>query len=111
MARLGRPAAHPPRVCADEGRHVVTKDGMTVRVRVVGDKASLTLKYHAVGLVRHEFEYPIPVGDAETILDTMCGNLVEKTRYRITAAAGFLLESRASRKRHGRDVEYFDLGR
>ena len=35
--------------------------------------------------MRHEFEYPIPVEDAETILDTMCGNLVEKNRYRIPA--------------------------
>ena len=65
--------------------YVPTKDGTTVRVRVVGGEAFLTLKDHAVGLVRHEFEYPIPVGDAETILDTMCGNLVEKKRYRIPA--------------------------
>ena len=65
--------------------YVATKDGTTVRVRIVGDKASLTLKDHAVGLVRHEFEYPIPVEDAATILDTMCGNLVEKNRYRIPA--------------------------
>ena len=60
--------------------YVATKDGTTVRVRVVGDKAFLTLKDHAVGLVRHEFEYPIPRDDAETILNTMCGNLVEKNR-------------------------------
>ena len=65
--------------------YVATKDGTTVRVRIVGDKAFLTLKDHAVGLVRHEFECPIPVEDAETILDTMCGNLVEKNRYRILA--------------------------
>ena len=65
--------------------YVATKDGTTVRVRFVGDKAFLTLKDHAVGLVRHEFEYPIPRDDAETILDTMCGNLVEKKRYRIPA--------------------------
>ena len=65
--------------------YVPTKDGTTVRVRIVGDKAFLTLKDHAVGLVRHEFEYPIPRDDAETILDTMCGNLVEKNRYRILA--------------------------
>ena len=65
--------------------YVPTKDGTTVRVRVVGGKAFITLKDRAVGLVRHEFEYPIPVGDAETILDTMCGNLVEKNRYRIPA--------------------------
>ena len=60
--------------------YVATKDGTTVRVRIVGGEAFLTLKDRAVGLVRHEFEYPIPVGDAETILDTMCGNLVEKNR-------------------------------
>ena len=65
--------------------YVATKDGTTVRVRVVGGEAFLTLKDHAVGLVRHEFEYPIPRDDAETILDTMCGNLVEKKRYRIPA--------------------------
>ena len=65
--------------------YVPTKDGTTVRVRIVGDKAFLTLKDRAVGLVRHEFEYPIPVEDAETILDTMCGNLVEKNRCRIPA--------------------------
>ena len=65
--------------------YVATKDGTTVRVRFVGDKAFLTLKDHAVGLVRHEFEYPIPRDDAESILDTMCGNLVEKNRYRIPA--------------------------
>ena len=65
--------------------YVPTKDGTTVRVRVVGGKAFITLKDRALGLVRHEFEYPIPVGDAETILDTMCGNLVEKNRYRIPA--------------------------
>ena len=65
--------------------YVPTKDGTTVRVRVVGGEAFITLKDRAVGLVRHEFENPIPVGDAETILDTMCGNLVEKNRYRIPA--------------------------
>lgn len=65
--------------------YVATKDGKTVRVRIVGDKAFLTLKDHAIGLVRHEFEYPIPVEDAETILNTMCGNLVEKYRYRVPA--------------------------
>ena len=65
--------------------YVATKDGMTVRVRIVGGEAFITLKDRAIGLVRHEFEYPIPVGDAETILDTMCGNLVEKNRYRIPA--------------------------
>jgi CYTH domain-containing protein len=50
----------------------------------VGDRAYLTLKGPAVGLVRPEFEYPIPVDEAETILDTLCQPpLIEKTRYRL----------------------------
>ena len=65
--------------------YVATQDGTTVRVRLAGGRAFLTLKDHAVGLVRHEFEYQIPTSDAETILDTMCGNLVEKNRYCIPA--------------------------
>ena len=67
--------------------YVATKDGTTVRVRIAGDKAYLTLKDHAVGIVRHEFEYGIPVADAETLLDKMCSKpQVEKVRYRVPAA-------------------------
>ena len=67
--------------------YVATKDGTTVRVRIAGEKAYLTLKDHAVGLTRHEFEYEIPVADAETLLDTMCAKpQVDKIRYRIPAA-------------------------
>ena len=85
-----RGLAEPVRI---QQGYVATKDGTTVRVRIVGGEAFLTLKDHAVGLVRHEFEYPIPVGDAETILDTMCGNLVEKNRYRIpTKEPGLIWE-------------------
>lgn len=64
--------------------YIPTQDARTVRVRRVGDRAYLTLKGPAVGLVRPEFEYPIPVDDAQTILDTLCQPpLIEKTRYRL----------------------------
>lgn len=67
--------------------YVATRDSTTVRVRIAGDRAFLTLKDHAVGLTRHEFEYEIPVGDAETLLDTMCAKpQVDKIRYRVPAA-------------------------
>ena len=66
--------------------YVATKDGTTVRVRIAGEKAYLTLKDHAVGLTRHEFEYEIPVVDAETLLDTMCTKpQIDKIRYRVPA--------------------------
>ncbi|MBD1914819.1 MULTISPECIES: CYTH domain-containing protein [Cyanophyceae] len=64
--------------------YIPTQDARTVRVRRVGDRAYLTLKGPAVGLVRPEFEYPIPVADAQTMLATLCQPpLIEKTRYRL----------------------------
>ncbi|WP_035987773.1 CYTH domain-containing protein [Leptolyngbya sp. KIOST-1] len=68
--------------------YIPTQDARTVRVRRAGDRAYLTLKGPAVGLVRPEFEYPIPVEDAESILATLCTPpLVEKTRYRLPLGA------------------------
>lgn len=64
--------------------YIPTQDARTVRVRRVGDRAYLTLKGPAVGLVRPEFEYPIPVADAQAMLATLCQPpLIEKTRYRL----------------------------
>lgn len=54
----------------------------TVRVRVAGNEAFLTLKAGHQGIARQEFEYPIPVADAEMLLALCCnGSLVEKVRY------------------------------
>jgi CYTH domain-containing protein len=56
----------------------------TVRVRSVGDKAYLTIKGITVGASRPEYEYEIPVADANEMLDQLCERpLIEKTRYRI----------------------------
>lgn len=64
--------------------YLPTQDARTVRVRVVDGQGYLTLKGPAVGIVRPEFEYPIPLADAETILATLCQPpLIEKHRYRI----------------------------
>jgi adenylate cyclase len=54
----------------------------SVRVRVAGDRGTLTIKGMAVGAARAEYEYEIPVGDAEELLDGLCEHpLIEKTRY------------------------------
>lgn len=54
----------------------------TVRVRVGGDAAYLTVKGALQGASRAEYEYPIPVADAHALLDTLCLRpLIEKTRY------------------------------
>jgi CYTH domain-containing protein len=53
-----------------------------VRVRVVGDRGFLTIKGKSEGISRSEFEYGIPVEDAEEMLDTLCDRpLSEKMRY------------------------------
>lgn len=54
----------------------------TVRVRVADNKGFLTIKGVAVGIVRAEFEYEIPVNDARQMLATLCIKpLIEKVRY------------------------------
>jgi adenylate cyclase len=54
----------------------------TVRVRVAGGKAFLTIKGVNRGVTRTEFEYPIPVDDATAMLDALCERpLIEKTRW------------------------------
>lgn len=62
--------------------YISTKDNTAVRIRVSGNKAYLTLKGENKGVTRTEFEYEIPVVDAEQIITELCtGPVVEKTRY------------------------------
>lgn len=64
--------------------YIPTKGLRTVRVRIAGDQGYLTLKGPAVGIVRPEFEYSIPVAEAAEILATLCvPPLIEKVRRRI----------------------------
>lgn len=59
----------------------------TVRVRIAGEQAFLTVKGLSVGAVRAEFEYAIPSADAEEMLDALCERpIIEKTRYCIPIA-------------------------
>lgn len=58
----------------------------TVRVRIAGPEAFLTVKGRARGMTRAEFEYAIPVEDAEQLLALCEGTVIEKTRTRIEAA-------------------------
>ena len=59
----------------------------TVRVRLEGERAVLTIKGITRGATRAEFEYEIPFEDAEQLLDDLCERpLIEKTRYKIEHA-------------------------
>ena len=56
----------------------------SVRVRVEGDKAFLNIKSATLGIFRKEYEYPIPVDDANEILSELARKpLIEKTRHYI----------------------------
>ena len=64
--------------------YIPTNDGVTVRLRIIGNQGYLTIKNKTVGHTRSEFEYPIPVEDAQEILQTICLKpVIEKVRYKI----------------------------
>ena len=60
-------------------RSVSIRDGLIavymdrkVRVRISGDVATVAIKGPRTGIVRPEFEYEIPIADAERMLSTLC---------------------------------------
>ncbi|MEH2135236.1 CYTH domain-containing protein [Nostoc sp.] len=64
--------------------YIATQDKTTVRIRIVGEKSYLTIKGPSIKYSRLEFEYPIPVKDAQEILETLCERpFVEKVRFKI----------------------------
>lgn len=62
--------------------------GKTVRVRLAGDRAWLTIKgpSGANGWSRYEFEQAIPTADAEELLGLCEPGIIEKERFYIPAA-------------------------
>jgi adenylate cyclase len=55
-----------------------------VRIRVMNQDAFITIISSTDGLFRNEWEYPIPLADAEDMLARLCIRpLIEKIRYRI----------------------------
>lgn len=83
-------------VCGDDWRGLVTsqrtirqaylgKDANTsTRVRLVDNaSATLTIKSRPAELRRLELEYPIPVLEAEALMQLREGSIIEKTRYTV----------------------------
>jgi adenylate cyclase len=59
----------------------------TVRIRTADDKGYITVKGINTGFSRDEYEYEIPLGDANEMLERLCRKpLIEKIRYRIQFA-------------------------
>jgi CYTH domain-containing protein len=58
----------------------------SVRIRLVEERAFLTIKGASKGATRLEFEYPVPTDDARQLLSMCQLGLIEKTRYKIEDA-------------------------
>ena len=66
----------------------LTKGPVTVRIRQAGEKGFITVKGLAQGISRTEYEYEIPVADAQAMLIQLCRHpIIEKTRYLINHRA------------------------
>jgi CYTH domain-containing protein len=78
-------------------RSVRLRDGLIaaykdrkVRVRIAGDDiATVAIKGPPIGVAQAEFEYEVPIADAERMLSTICqDNTLEKERFFVEDAGG-----------------------
>ena len=62
--------------------YLVGSEKASVRVRIEADKSNINIKGATLGVRRQEFEYPIPMQDAQELLETLCDRpIIEKTRH------------------------------
>jgi len=77
------------RADANQGTHFsqgyLSQSGpASVRVRIEGEQANINIKSAEKGMHRLEYEYQIPLQDAEELLQQLCFKpLIEKTRYHV----------------------------
>lgn len=55
----------------------------SVRVRISGDNAWLNIKSVELGIARAEYELPLSLIDAQTMLQTLCNGVLEKVRHHV----------------------------
>ncbi len=68
-------------VCEIRQGYLSRDPATTIRIRTRNDLAFLTIKTKNEGCVRQEFEYEIPLPDANKLLAICSGTIIEKTRY------------------------------
>ena len=57
-------------------------DKASVRIRIQGDKANINIKSATLDIRRMEYEYEIPLNEAEEMLDQLCNQpQIDKTRF------------------------------
>lgn len=63
--------------------YILNSPEKTVRVRIKGFKGYLTIKGATNGISRSEFEYEIPLAEAQEMIDLFAEKTIEKMRYEI----------------------------
>ncbi len=63
--------------------YISKSEDSTVRVRIKGERGYLTIKGKTTGITRTEFEYEIPVYDAEAMIDLFTEKHIRKHRYEV----------------------------
>ncbi|TVO70511.1 CYTH domain-containing protein [Sedimenticola selenatireducens] len=64
--------------------YIVNQPNVTVRVRIAKGKAHLNIKSATIGITRAEYEYEIPLSDAENILEDIAEQpFIDKTRFKV----------------------------
>lgn len=72
--------------------YLARMDRGVVRVRIMDDRAFLTVKSRNTGMSRDEWEYEVPLTDAQGMIERVCdGGVIDKTRY-IVPYEGFRWE-------------------
>jgi CYTH domain-containing protein len=66
-----------------EQGYILNDGEKTVRVRIYGDKGFITIKGSRKGISRAEFEFEIPVADAEALIKNFCNATVKKIRHKV----------------------------
>ena len=72
--------------------YLANNERVSVRIRICGEEARLNVKSAGLAAARDEFEYPVPSGEAEFLLDVLAERpLIDKTRHIVTHE-GFVWE-------------------
>jgi len=59
----------------------------SVRIRIAGEQANINIKSATLGIFRQEYEYPLPLEDAEKMLADLCEKpVIDKVRHFVTHA-------------------------
>ena len=68
------------KIYIEQGYLSKSLDGWITRIRCTGKNSKITLKKHIKGFTNFEFEYSIPLSDAETIMSNL-SSTIKKERF------------------------------